>query len=253
MKNRDNDLYFFSAAIGLQRVDNLNCSSYFESLVSDFLNYRSSISEVRSLLEHYYEFNRGMGRVEEADKVSFRIYNLLSNPKFDVSIKSLVNIHATLFDELYPNAGKYRSYNIKKSEDILRGDSVIYEDYHNIEAALIYDFEEEKKYHYDSSNKEATVKHLANFISGLWQIHPFGEGNTRTIAVFLLKFLKSHGFAVTSNPFADHSAYFRGALARASYSSYAKGAKPTSEYLEKFLYNLLYGGEISLPLSELSL
>ncbi len=253
MRNKDSDLYNFSVAIGLEKVDNLNCSSYFESLVSDYLNERASFSEIKSLLEHYYEFNKGLGRVEEADKVSIRVFNLLSNPKFDASIKSLVSIHKSLFDELLPNAGKYRSYNIKKSEDILNGDSVIYEDYHNIEAALKYEFEEEKKYHYDYSDKLGTITHLASFISGIWQIHPFGEGNTRAIAVFLLKFLKSHGFTLASNPFADHSLYFRGALVRASYSSYTLGVKPTTEYLEKFLRCLLLGEEMSLPLSELAL
>ena len=83
------------------------------------------------------------------------------------------------------------------------------------------------------------IHHLAVFVSRLWQIHIFGEGNTRTTAVFFIKYLRTLGFSVTNDIFAENAWYFRNALVRANYTNLQKGIHETTEYLEAFLRNLL--------------
>ena len=85
------------------------------------------------------------------------------------------------------------------------------------------------------------IRHFGKFISGIWQIHPFREGNTRTTAVFAIKYLRAMGFTVSNDLFAEHSWYFRNALVRANYRNYARSIEPEFEHLEKFFRNLLLG------------
>ena len=110
-----------------------------------------------------------------------------------------------------------------------------------IRQTLDYDFGQEKAFDYSKLSKEETVKHLTRFIANIWQIHPFGEGNTRTTAVFTIKYLKSLGFDVNNEPFEKNSWYFRNALVRANYTNMNKGIYMNTEYLERFFRNLLLG------------
>jgi len=106
---------------------------------------------------------------------------------------------------------------------------------------LEYDFQQEKTFNYSGLSEQEIVEHIANFISFLWQIHVFGEGNTRTTAVFLIKYLRKLGFNEVSNDlFAKHSWYFRNALVRANYEDLSKGIHKTKKYLIRFLLNLLH-------------
>ena len=93
----------------------------------------------------------------------------------------------------------------------------------------------------EEERTEEAIRHIASFIAGIWQIHPFGEGNTRTTAVFLIKYLRSFGFAINNDLFAAHSWYFRNALVRANYSNRDKSISYDLSYLECFLRNLVLG------------
>ena len=106
-------------------------------------------------------------------------------------------------------------------------------------ATLEYDFSEEKKFSYKNLNMDQIIHHLAVFVSKLWQIHIFAEGNTRTTAVFFIKYLRTLGFDDANDIFAEHAWYFRNALVRANYTDLKNGVHETTEYLELFLKNLL--------------
>ncbi|WP_304302826.1 Fic family protein, partial [Phocaeicola plebeius] len=150
-------------------------------------------------------------------------------------------IHKRLFEGLYKHAGQIRNYNITKKEWVLDGDTVIYSDYEMIRPTLEYDFAQEKSTDYPATNAEQALQRIGKFISGVWQIHAFGEGNTRTIAVFLMKYLKTFGFKVDNDIFKKHSWYFRNALVRANYNNYTKGVSADAGFLDMFLRNMLFG------------
>jgi hypothetical protein len=123
----------------------------------------------------------------------------------------------------------------------LRGDTVLYVSAPDIHKAIEYDLEQEKRFDYSTVDRTGFVNHIANFVSGLWQIHPFGEGNTRTTAVFTIMYLRSLGFNVENDMFYKHSWYFRNALVRANYQNVKNGIMRNTEYLELFFRNLLLG------------
>lgn len=181
------------------------------------------------------------GRTEEADKGSARIAQILSEKSFNFSPSHLVAIHGRLFERIFACVGKIRDYDISKPEWVLDGDSVIYGAAFELRAALDYDFEQERKFSYKNLGMEETVKHIAFFVSRIWQIHAFGEGNTRTTAVFAIKYLRSLGFAVDNDVFAENAWYFRNALVRANYTNLQAGIEETPEFLEKFFRNFLMG------------
>ena len=97
----------------------------------------------------------------------------------------------------------------------------------------------EKEFDYKNLNADEIIEHLAIFISNLWQIHVFEEGNTRTTAVFVIKYLRSLGFDVTNDTFAKNAWYFRNALVRANYTNISKGITEDRSYFILFLRNLL--------------
>ena len=139
-----------------------------------------------------------------------------------------------------------RKYNFTKSEWVLNGDTVIYGDYRELEATLQYDFKVEKEFKYKGLSINKIIDHLALFIANLWQIHVFEEGNTRTIAVFVIKYLRTLGFDVTNDIFAKNAWYFRNALVRANYNDFRNGEFEDRSYLILFLRNLLLGEENEL-------
>lgn len=124
---------------------------------------------------------------------------------------------------------------------MLNNASVLYNPYENLKETLDYDFSEERQFDYAAASTDEAIKHICSFIAGIWQIHPFGEGNTRTTAVFLIKYLHSFGYSISNELFASHSWYFRNALVRANYFNREKGIVPTGKYLEAFLRNLILG------------
>lgn len=235
--------YAWSTAIGLQAVDGLKPSKYLIDTAIQNIEGKITMKEAQNLIDSYYEerpvhLSDGE-RTEEADKVSSRIAKILSETAFSFSPNEYIAIHRKLFQGIYEHAGKIRDYNITKKEWVLDGATVMYGSASELRATLEYDFLQEKDFSYKGLSMEEIIHHLAIFISRLWQIHIFGEGNTRTTAVFFIKYLRTLGFSATNNIFAENAWYFRNALVRANYTNLQKGIHETTEYLEVFLRNLL--------------
>ncbi len=234
--------YAWSTAIGLQAVDGLKASEYLiDTAVKNIEGY-ISFEEAGKLIESYYNEKPShdiSSRTEEADKVSVRIAAIISENAFSFSPAEYISIHKKLFCGIYKHAGKIRDYNITKKEWVLDGATVIYGSASELYAALEYDFSEERKFSYKGLDIDSIIKHLAHFISRLWQIHIFAEGNTRTTAVFFIKYLRTLGFDVTNEIFAENAWYFRNSLVRANYTNLQKGIHETTEFLELFIRNLL--------------
>ena len=236
----------WSTAIGLQQVDGLTPSKYLFETAKRNINGEISIAEATSIIDSYYESKTDSTgddneRTEEADKVSSRIAQILSEKSFNFSPSYLIALHGRLFEGIFKFAGKIRDYDISKKEWVLNGDSVMYGAAFELKAALDYDFEQERHFSYKNLTMEEIAKHITFFVSRLWQIHAFGEGNTRTTAVFTIKYLRSLGFNADNRIFAENSWYFRNALVRANYNNLKKGIHENPEFLEKFFRNLLLG------------
>ena len=240
--NKRDKGYAWHTAIGLQAVDGLKTSKYLIDTAIKNIEGDISIDEAQELLNTYYEENPKADtedRTEEADKVAVRIAKILSEKAFSFTPNEYISIHKKLFTGIYGHAGKLRDYNITKKEWVLNGASVLYGSASELQATLDYDFSEEKKFSYKNLSMEEIIHHLAIFVSRLWQIHLFGEGNTRTTAVFFIKYLRTLGFDATNDIFAENAWYFRNALVRANYNDLKNGIHETTEYLELFLRNLL--------------
>lgn len=240
MENKYSNKYLIETGIGLQDVDGLKNSSYFLSQADKYINGKISLDELDKIINSYYENKPGEDeRTEEADIVSNRIAQIISNDSFTFTVGQLVSIHKRLFDGVFNHAGKLRDFNFIKKEWVLDGRSVIYGDYHELQSTLEYDFESERRFKYIGLSKDEIIEHLATFVSNLWQIHAFQEGNTRTTAVFFIKYLRSLGFDVTNDVFAKNAWYFRNALVRANFRFIGKGINDDKSYLILFLRNLL--------------
>ena len=241
--DKQKKVYAWRTAIGLQDVDGLKPSQYLIETATQNIEGYITIEEALDRIDSYYEekevHSPESERTEEADKVASRIAQLLSETAFSFTPQEYISIHRKLFQGIYPHAGKIREYNITKKEWVLDGDTILYGSASELEATLEYDFSREREFSYKGLTMEEIIHHLAVFISRLWQIHIFGEGNTRTTAVFFIKYLRTLGFTVTNESFAEHSWYFRNALVRANYTNLPKGIHETTEYLELFLKNLL--------------
>jgi len=234
----------WQTAIGLQDVDGLKPSDYLIETAKENIENKITIGEVQQRIDSYYkqQSNRKdteTERTEEADKVSARITEILSNNTFSFSPLEYIEIHRRLFAGIYKFAGKIRDYNITKNEWVLKGNTLFYSDFNLIRQTLDYDFTQEKQFDYKTLDYLQSVQHIAKFISGIWQIHAFGEGNTRTTAVFAIKYLRSLGFEIDNELFAKYSWYFRNALVRANYNDLNNNIHATTDYLMLFLGNLL--------------
>lgn len=237
--------YAWSTAIGLQQVDGLTPSDYLLEVAKKNIEGKISLNKAQTLIDSYYESKtertEDQDEKEEADKVSARIAQVLSEKAFSFSPSFFIAIHKRLFERVFKHAGEIRKYNISKKEWVLNGDSVMYGASYELRMALDYDFDREREFNYSNLSMDEIVRHLTFFVSSLWQIHAFGEGNTRTTAVFTIKYLRSMGFKVGNDIFAKNSWYFRNALVRANYKNVRKGIQQEPEYLEKFFRNLLMG------------
>ena len=237
----------WQTAIGLQQVDGLTPSAYLIETAKENIEGRITIDEVKYRINNYYKQQTSRktvesDRTEEADKVSANITGILSEKTFTFSPAELLSIHKRLFtgvENIRVKIGKIRDYNITKNEWVLNGKTVYYASADTINATFDYDFLQEKKFNYKGLSRREVVEHIANFISGLWQVHAFCEGNTRTIAVFTIKYLRTFGFAVKNDMFAKHSWYFRNALVRANYNDYEQKIYATPDFLMLFFGNLL--------------
>ena len=237
--------YAWSTAIGLQAVDGLKTSEYLNELARRNIEGEITIEEVGKLLDSYYESKTVRepddDDKEEADKASKNIKKILSVKTFDFSTNGYISIHRRIFDGVLLRAGKLRNYDITKKEWVLRGDTVSYLNWEDLRRALDYDIQQEKSFDLAQLSMEEFVKHICQFVSGIWQIHAFGEGNTRTTAVFTIQYLRSLGSEVDNDLFAKHSWYFRNALVRANYTNYQKKITADTSFLERFFRNLLMG------------
>ena len=242
-------------AIGLQQVDGLKPSDYLITTAKQNIEGNISIIEVKQRIDSYYKqhpVKNTENRTEEADKVSARIAEILSEQTFTFSPAEYLSIHHRLFQGIYSHAGKMPDYNITKQEWVLNSETVLYASALSLKATIEYDFEQEKKFSFKGLSQQEIIEHIAHFISYLWQIHIFGEGNTRTTAIFLIKYLRKLGFKEVNNDmFADYSWYFRNALVRANYEDLSKGIHKTEKYLVLFLSNLLLGKSHSLKNREM--
>ncbi len=245
----------WQTAIGLQEVDGLKPSEYLIQTAQKHIDGDITIEEAKVLVDSYYQSKPvtagDNNRTEEADKVSARIAEILSEKSFSFSLIEYITIHRRLFEGIYKFAGEIRDYNISKKEWVLNSESVTYGNAINLRETLQFDIEQEKKFSYKGLSIEQTVSHLTKFVADLWQIHPFGEGNTRTTALFVIKYLRTLGFEVNNDTFAAHSWYFRNALVRANYNNIKLGVTSTNKFLEQFFRNLLMNETVELKNREL--
>ena len=251
----------WNIAFGLQAVDNLTPSKYMVELAIENIIGKKSYEIVEDEIKQYYE-NTDKNKIDtdekEADEVSVRIVKILNDKAFTFNYLTLKQYHKKLFENIdigieEKYIGEFRDYNITKNEPILNGETVQYADYSMIEETLKYDFEEEKNQRYTEKTEREKLERLCTFTSRIWQVHPFGEGNTRTTALFIQKYLNSKGFDINNELFKDNSLYFRNALVRANYSNISKGIEENKKYLIMFFENLLFNKKNKLDNSELKL
>lgn len=241
----------WQTAIGLQQVDGLATSKYLLETAKEHIEGRINIDEAQARIDSYYQTkearqNQDSANTREADIVASRIAKLLGEATFNFSTFTYFNIHKKLFAGLYPHAGKILPYNITKKEWVLNGDTVQYCDFDVILDTLNYDFDKERKFSFIGLSTEQKISHISKFISNVWQIHPFCKGNTRTTAVFLIKYLKFFGFPVNNAPFAKNAWYFRNALVRANWSNMMLDIQSSTLPLEHFLRNVILGTNFEL-------
>lgn len=236
---------YWDIAFGLQKVDGLKPSKYMVELSSEHIEGKKTYKQVQDAITSYYAKNIDNHEdddEEEADEVATAIYEILSDGAFRFDYLTYKNYHKRLFKNLNIEKykpGEFRVYNFTKEEPILNDDTVDYQSYDLIEETLKYDFSEEKEIDYISMNENELIDRISEFTSRIWQVHPFCEGNTRTTAVFIQKYLISMGFKVNNDLFKDNALYFRNALVRANYNNYVKGVKADKKYLNMFFENLL--------------
>lgn len=237
-------------AIGLQAVDGLKTSEYLHETARRNIEGEISIDEARELIKTYYITKTHHApdddEKQEADQVSANITKILSYSSLDFSTKGYIALHRRIFEGVFKHAGQMRNYDITKKEWVLNGDTVNYLNWEDLRRALDYDIEQERNFIYKGISPDNLISHISRFISGIWQVHAFREGNTRTTAVFTILYLRDIGFDVANDMFAEHSWYFRNALVRANYRNARKGIDYSPIYLERFFRNLLFGEQWDL-------
>ena len=233
----------WKTAIGLQAVDGLQPSAYLIDVAKRNIEGKISLDETRKLIDSYYQSKTVRTPKdedeEEADKVSANIAKILASKTFAFNTNGYVSLHRRIFEGVFKHAGEIRQYDISKKEWVLEGDSVNYLNWEDLRRALDWDIEQEKNFSYKGLTDDEKIEHIAKFISGIWQIHAFREGNTRTTAIFTIQYLRSLGYEVNNEMFAKHSWYFRNALVRANYRNIQKGIDYSPIYLVRFFRNLL--------------
>lgn len=240
----------WQTAIGLQAVDGLSVSDYLLKTAKENIEGKITDNEANAQISNYYEDCCDRYVIEAGTKEAYivagRIASLLAEKTFSFTPAFWMSVHRYLFKDVFMHAGKIRTYNIYKNEWVLNGKSVLYASYDSIPITMEYDFKTEATFSYKNLSRNEIIKHLAQFTCDIWQIHPFGEGNTRSTAVFIIKYLNSLGYFIGHECFAKNSWYFRNALVRANYNDFQNDIYATTIYLEKFFENLLFGGKNEL-------
>ena len=242
---------YWRTAIGLQAVDQLTVSDFLKQTAQEHIEGQISADEAEQRIKAYYQAKEIRlpedDEKEEADKVAMNITKVLSEQSFTFSVAGLASIHRQIFKGVFKHAGQFRDYDITKKEWVLDGDTVLYASCTQLQATLEYDLEQEKQFGYSNLALPDAIRHIAAFVANIWQIHPFREGNTRTTAVFTIKYLRSIGFQNIDNTlFEQHSWFFRNALVRANYKNARLGVNNSPQYLERFFRNLLLGEQMPL-------
>ena len=242
---------YWRTAIGLQAVDKLTVSDFLKQTAQQHIEGQINTDEAEKRIKTYYQTKEirlpDDDEKEEADKVAVNITKLLSEQSFTFSVAGLASIHRQIFNGVFKHAGQFRDYDFTKKEWVLDGDTVLYSRWQDLRMTLEYDLEREKKFDYTSLALPEAIHHIADFVAGIWQIHPFREGNTRTTAIFTIKYLQSIGFKQINNDlFEQHSWFFRNALVRANYKNVAKNVNPDSSFLIAFFRNLLLNEQTQL-------
>ena len=249
---------YWRTAIGLQAVDQLTVSDFLKQTAQQHIEGQINTEEAEERIKTYYQAKEARlpddDEKEEADKVAMNITKLLSEQSFTFSVAGFAAIHRQIFKGVFKHAGQFRDYDFSKKEWALNGDSVLYGSCLALQATLDYDINQEKQFDYTNLALSDAISHIANFVSNIWQTHPFREGNTRTTAVFTIKYLRSIGFQNIDNTlFEQHSWYFRNALVRANYKNLAKNVNPDISYLEAFFRNLLLKEQMPLSNRDLQI
>lgn len=242
---------YWRTAIGLQAVDQLTVSDFLKQTAQEHIEGQINTDEAEKRIKAYYQAKEirlpDDDEKEEADKVSLNIIRLLGEQSFTFSVAGFASIHRQIFKGVFKHAGQFRDYDISKKEWVLEGDTVLYCSCTQLQATLEYDLNQEKQFDYSNLALPDAIRHIADFVAGIWQIHPFREGNTRTTAIFTIKYLRSVGFKQINNDlFEQHSWYFRNALVRANYKNVTKSVNPDSSFLIAFFRNLLLNEQTPL-------
>ncbi len=198
----------WKTAVGLQAVDGLQTSDYLKNTAIKHIEDDISIDEVKKLINGYYKSKTVRtpdDETEEANKISANITRILNEQSFTFSVNGFTSIHRRLFERISKFAGKIHDYDIMKKEWVLREDTVLYVNAEDLHKALEYDIEQEKNFSYKGLSMKEVVAHITKFVSNIWLIHPFDERNTRTTAAFTIKYLRSIGFDVNNDLFANNS------------------------------------------------
>ena len=242
--------YVWAAALGLQATDGLRTSYEMRRIARQYIEGHLTIDEVRQHINEYYKSNppatTDKEKEQEADKVACNIADVLFNKRLDFSTDGYLNLHRQIFDGVYDHAGQLRANDIVKSEWVLEKDTVFYLHWEELRMALDSNFQFERNLHYDELNKEDLLEWIAFFTAGIWHIHPFNEGNTRTIAVFSILLLRPLGYDIHTDVFADHSWYFRNAMVRANYMNELKHIHVNPDFLIRFYRNWMFGDQWDL-------
>ena len=243
----------WNMAIGLQQVDNLKPSKYLEQISEKNILGELTLKEVeQSLKEYYTTKEKNINHNElECDFVSMRIVELLNQDNFKLSVDYLKYIHKYLFQDVYEFAGEFRKIDFSKHEKILNNDTVAYGDSKTLNESLEYDISLEKEKNYKEMSIVEVIKNITDFTSSIWQVHPFREGNTRTTAVFIYKYLNSLDFNQNISIYKNKSSYFRNSLVRSTYFKSYLNIKEDKSYLIKFYENLLLGKNNNLHSKDL--
>lgn len=179
----------------------------------------------------------------EAEYTSLRLAELVmmnSASRFDFS--ALCDIHYYIFQDIFEWAGKVRIINIEKEEAVLGGISIEYSDYFSVEKEAVAVLDEMNTHSWNKDDLNSVGKEFSCYLAKLWKVHPFREGNTRTIVTFASQFIESKGIYIDSELFKDNAPYMRSALVASSAIFSDLGDRRKPEYLEKIVTDALYQG-----------
>lgn len=231
-------ILFWKTAIALQAVEGLETSEDLMEIARQNVAGEISAKKAANQAKKIDDENH-------ANLVAARMFEILSQTSKSaefyrnfLSQGTLQNIHRKLFEGILENAGEYRKKNIAKREWALDGELLLYPPAKNIANSLEKILSQERKFSFDDLENSQIANHIANFISDLWQIHPFEKYNTQTIAIFFIKYLEHFGLDFSDETLARRPVYFRNSLVRSAYSDGEK-IKADAKYFERLVQNIL--------------